>query len=494
MLDLETLPIRQKTDEEQAIKTKRIASLDFQRGLAIWMMVFLHVFNHMYDYSWVQPEDLFSNIDFFRSVFFAFSAFFGNWVGYFILISAIVNSFATTKKVLAGGSPEKLFGKQVLTGIGIWIAGAITESLGYYGYFGRVLRSGEVFTATPWVDPVNISFLWRRFFMLEALQIIAYAMIFTAIVQYFLIRKGGVEKFGRNIIIYGSLALIIVIASPFVWHGVDNMAFWKIPSESDYLDYGFSGEYHQSWPSEFFQSYNAGIVSFILAIFAGDLYPIFPYLSISFLGSLMGIAMAMPKPPKRLPLWGLCLTFGIGILAVISIFIPGLEFDITFERPTLGFFLILLTVQVGVVVFLFWLIDWRGKSEKFAQNVVVKYFRVWGMVALTIFALQIWSLVPRAIFNWTVPAHNLMNYRFGVGQEWIVLLFAIATILLYDLLIWSWAQINFIGSYEWLIVKFSSLATKKPSRRLNFRYMLNNVQWINYQLIFQEKEKVEEIN
>ena len=102
------------------------------------------------------------------------------------------------------------------------------------------------------------------------------------------------------------------------------------------------------------------------------------------------------------------------------------------------------------------------------------------MVALSIFALQIWSLVPRALFNWTIPSLNLMSEQFAIGSEWPVIIFAIATILFYDLLIWSWAQINFIGSFEWMIIKFSSLATKDPSKRLNFKYMLNDIQWINY--------------
>ncbi|MFW9924111.1 MAG: hypothetical protein ACFFDW_12565, partial [Candidatus Thorarchaeota archaeon] len=106
---MDDLPIREQTGEKETTPMNRIASLDFQRGFAIWMMVFLHVFNHMYDYSSIDASDLFTNLDFFRSLFFAFSGYFGNWVGYFIIISAIVNSFATTKKVLNGASAEKLF-------------------------------------------------------------------------------------------------------------------------------------------------------------------------------------------------------------------------------------------------------------------------------------------------------------------------------------------------------------------------------------------------
>jgi len=133
-------------------------------------------------------------------------------------------------------------------------------------------------------------------------------------------------------------------------------------------------------------------------------------------------------------------------------------------------------------VLLFYLIDWRGKGERFANNIVVKYFRTWGMVALTIFALQIWSFVPRAIFNWTIPSMNLLSEQFPARDRgWIVLIFAIVTILFYDLLIWFWAQINFIGTFEWIIIKLGVVITKQPSKRLNFKYMLNEVAWMNYQ-------------
>ncbi|NHJ86072.1 MAG: hypothetical protein FK734_11465 [Asgard group archaeon] len=474
------LEIREKPEETTKV-VQRIASLDFQRGLAIWMMVFLHVFNHIYDYSWVDSGLLFSGqpgYDFFRSLFFAFSAFFGNWVGYFILISAIVNAYATTKKALAGFPPGRLFGKQILTGLGILLAGVVTESFGYYGYFGSVFRSGETFTAAPWIDPDIVAKLWERFFLMEALQIIGWCMIITAIIQYFLFIKGGAEKFVRNIIILGSLTIVILVLSPVIWYFVDNMSYWKqnpaLPVD----------DYNNNWPSDEFQAYNHGIVSWILTIIAGDYYPLFPFLSTSLLGAVMGTALSIPKPAKRLPVWGGVLTLGIFVLAVISIF--ALPFDISFNRPYMGFYLILLGVQVGIIVLLFYLIDWRGKGAKFAKNIVVKYFRTWGMIALTIFALQIWSLVPRAVFNWTYP-ENLMSYQFGLGQEWIVLIFAVVTVLFYDLLIWLWAQTNFFMSFEWFIIRFSSLASKEPSKRLNFKFMLREVNWMNYLEIRPEK-------
>ncbi|MHA2308431.1 MAG: heparan-alpha-glucosaminide N-acetyltransferase domain-containing protein, partial [Candidatus Heimdallarchaeaceae archaeon] len=31
---------------------RRIVTLDFLRGVAIWLMIFFHASTHLYDYSW----------------------------------------------------------------------------------------------------------------------------------------------------------------------------------------------------------------------------------------------------------------------------------------------------------------------------------------------------------------------------------------------------------------------------------------------------------
>jgi len=65
-------------------KIRRIASLDFQRGLAIWMMVFLHVWNHIYDFSWIDLGTIFQEANFLFGIWVIFCGFFGGWAGYFL--------------------------------------------------------------------------------------------------------------------------------------------------------------------------------------------------------------------------------------------------------------------------------------------------------------------------------------------------------------------------------------------------------------------------
>jgi hypothetical protein len=467
--------------EENKPKMKRIASLDFQRGLAIWMMVFLHVFNHIWDFSEVGLDDLFSSLSFGLSLLMVIMAFFGGFAGYFILISSVVNSLATTKSALKGTQPGKLLFKRLLTGVGILLAGRITETFGYYGYFGRVIRSGDsILQASTWTDPFAVTFLWRRIFMMEALQIIGWSQIITGIIAFLLVRKGGAKKFVRNIIIYASLAVAILVATPFMWNWIDNLNWPNLPSVELLTNWNLSDAvYHNTWPSEALQSENVSFLTYICVILTGDLYPIFPFLATSFIGSAWGLFLAKPKPSKRLPLYGGLITLGIFVIGAVLNIILG--FDLNLQRPPMQYFFLLLGAQFGIMILLLWLVEYRGKAQKFGNNIIVKYFRLWGTIALSVFSLQIWSLVPRAILNPLFDI-NLMNEKFELlTGGWWVLMFAVLTILCYDLLFWLWAQVNFIFSFEWFIIKLGSIPTKSVSKRLNVKEILHEVEWMDYE-------------
>ncbi len=466
--------------EENKPKMKRIASLDFQRGLAIWMMVFLHVFDHIWDFSSVGLNDLFTTLNFGLSLVMVIMAFFGGFAGYFILISSVVNSLATTKSAIKRTPPGKLLFKRILTGVGILIAGRITETFGYYGYFGRVLRSGDsILAASTWTDPFALSFFWRRIFMMEALQIIGWCQIITGVVAFFLVRNGGAKKLARNLIIYSGLAVVILVATPFMWNWIDNLNWSNLPSAGLLADWDLNNAdlYHNAWPSEALQSENASFLAYLCVILTGDLYPIFPFLATSFIGSAWGLLLAKPKPSKKLPLYGGLVTLGIFVIGAVLNIILG--FDLNFQRPPMQYFFLLLGAQFGIMILLLWLVEYRGKAQKFGNNIIVKYFRLWGTIALSVFSLQIWSLVPRAILN-PIFNINLMNEKFPLKYGWWVILFAVLTILCYDLLFWLWAQINFIFSFEWFIIKLGSLPTKSVSRRLNVKEILHGVEWMDY--------------
>lgn len=458
----------------------RLASLDFQRGVAIWMMTFLHAAANMYDSSFIS-ENPGNILDLPISVILliVFFGFFAVWNSYFLFISTTVNSLSMSKKILNGQDPKKILLRQILTGIGLLVVNIIDNSFLYSGYFGMSIRTGDWTNTYP---------LWRGFFEMGTLRIIAWSIIVCSILIYFLLKDKGYEKYRRNMIILGSLAVIIIIASQFVHNAVDNIN-WTIPS---ILPTGVDLGNNPSWPSVDFQALNASFKSWILTIFAGDIEPIFPYFATALVGAMIGMTLSKPEPIKKLPLIGGI--SGLGTMGLGGLFI-GLGF-VSFgnERPPLGNYFIMFGAQICSMFLLLWLVEYRGKAQQFGDNIIVKHFRKWGMISLSIYVLQIYELLPRFVVG---SIYNLIFYprinmvsgsAFKIGEEYKTLIFAIIAILFFELLIYLWSKVNFYLSFEWIITKSVSLVTKQTTYRLDVNAMMNKIQWIDYKTISQQNQ------
>ncbi|MHA1124676.1 MAG: hypothetical protein ACTSO7_03510 [Candidatus Heimdallarchaeota archaeon] len=452
--------------------TKRIASLDFQRGLAIWLMTFLHAFEHVYDYTWVKdkPEKIFE-LPKIALVVGIIIGFFASWNAYFLLISSIVNSLSMTKKVATGQSAKKILLKQVVTGAGIVFVGYFTESFGYTGYFGNAIRYGSWGSAYP---------ILKGLFSMFTLQIIGYSMIITAVLHYFLIRKDGFLKFKRNLAIYGFLSLFIIVASPFLHNWVDSMNWDPLTYVPPDVGLGDNNQ----WPSIHFQTNNASFRAWLLTLLAGDMEPLFPYLATSFVGSMVGLSLARPKTHKRLPLIGGSLSLLMMILG--GVFLALGFFTMGNNRPQTGNFLLMLGGQLGVVFFLLHRVEYKGRGERFANKRIVKHFRLWGMISLSVYCLAIFELFPRWVIGssynllYSSEVNLLHSSLFGLGEEYKAILVAVLVILSFEALVYAWSKRNFKFSYEWCIIKLQGVSTKLPSNRLNVDYIMNNAQWANY--------------
>ncbi|MEA2071385.1 MAG: hypothetical protein U9O98_08855 [Asgard group archaeon] len=453
----------------------RIATLDFLRGLAIWLMTFLHAAANIYDSSVMTSNmDNFMNMPIGVIILAISLGFFGIWNSFFLLISAIVNSLSFSKRIQRGQEHEKALFKQLLTGVGLLIVNMIDNSFLYSGYFGTAFRTGDWSNTYP---------LYRGFFEMGTLRIIAWALIINSILLYFLLRKNGYQKTKRNILVFGCLAIVILIITPFFHNWVDNMA-WTIPTNLPPLvDLGEN----PSWPNVDFQALNASFKSWILTIFAGDIEPFFPYLATGFIGAIIGLFLVNPQPPKKLPYIGCGI--GAAIIGVGGAFVAMGMVSLDSTRPPLGNYFIMLGAQLITIFLFLWLIEFRGKGEKFATNPIVKHFRLWGIISLTIYTLQIYELLPRLIIgnitNWIFNTNYNMvaGSVFGVGGEYKAILFAFIVILFFELLIYLWSRINFLLSFEWSIISITNMFTDQKSYRLNVQIMLNNINWVNYSSI-----------
>ncbi|MHA1305168.1 MAG: hypothetical protein ACTSPI_15830, partial [Candidatus Heimdallarchaeaceae archaeon] len=407
-------------------------------------------------------------------------AFLSGWAGYFLLISATVNSLAMTKKAAKGYDPRRILVKQVLTGIGLLVVAAITEGLLYYGYIGVTIRSTGV---NKWAIQGAEDF-WMRFgrafFTMETLQAIGWCMIVNAIVHYFLMRNQGYLKFKRNMVIYGaSAAGVLGLSYPL----------WKLAE----LIYG------SRWPSESLARSYHNFSTYIWTVLTGDLEPLFPFLAVSFIGSMIGLALAMPKPPKRLPSYLGYASLGFLVLGGIFIVIgeatkdPFIRFDFTWSRPNLAYLMLLLFAWIGMVALFLNFVEYKGDPAKFANRKIVRTMRLWGTIALSVYSLQIYSLLPRWILSFLLEDVDLVREKLPYGEAGYVLLIATFICYTYHLLIVLWSKVDFKYSFEWFIIRLASIGTGTVSKRLDVDAIMNKTYWISFKdtVIIDDKEKIE---
>ncbi|MEA2071553.1 MAG: hypothetical protein U9O98_09720 [Asgard group archaeon] len=457
---------------------KRLASLDFQRGLAIWIMTLLHSFEHLYDYGWVKknPESIF-DLPKIVLIVGLFIGFFASFNSYFLLISSTVNALSVSRKVAGKKMTlNQVITKQILTGIALVVISILNSAFGYRGYIGTSLRTGNWGNITP---------MWKDIFTIHTLEIIGWSIVINAIILGLLFQNEGVKKLKRNLLIYAGLFLGIVIATPFIHTWIDNLA-WSVPTNppEELAD-------PYSWPSPYFQYYNASFKAWLCKILAGDMEPFFPYLATSFAGSIIGLSLAQDNPPKKLSLYGAigaggCMGFG-------GLFIGLNMYNLSNHRSRLGNYLLLLGAQIGIVMLLLWLVEFRGKSNVFAQRPIVKHFRLWGMVSLSIYCLQIIEIFPRWLLTiflglFSTPINLLESSVFGFGQEYLAVLVSIYIICFFEFIVYLWSQSDFKFSFEWFIIRLASLSSNKISNRLDVDLLMNKMNWYDYTIPKTQKD------
>jgi hypothetical protein len=441
-------------DTSARTSLKRIASLDFARGLAIFLMTFFHCFYHVYDHTWFvnEPEKILTYPKIVVGIM-AVLIFLGTWNTFFLLVSSAVNTLAMVRSTKRRSSPSQVLFKNILTALFLMVADHLIEGWGWYGYLGNGMRTGN------WGAFEGI---WHSFFGIATLEIIAWSLIITSIINFFLLRKNGYENYKRNMVIYAVLSSVIIISTQFVHNAVDTLVV-------------------SGWAGGEAGVVNHSFVTWFFVRIGGALEPIFPVLATGFIGAMIGLAVSRPKPSKKLVTWGsifalICVTAGVILLIV------GRPFNI-YTRPLIHIYLIQLGGEIAILMLMFRLVEFRSRGEKFANKRVVRYLRRWSMVALTIYALELYDILPKWTLNLTagrITGLNFFEKVLGYGDLKWGFLVAIYCMLWYELLLWLWGKANYKFAFEWFMLRFQSIATKTVTDRLNVELMLDRVEWVNY--------------
>ncbi len=235
---------------------------------------------------WVDRAPIMSDMgsySLFSIIFFIAVLFMGAWTGLFLLVSATGNMISMHKSYERNPKASTTVIKQIIGGFLLVLAGMITETLtGYGGYLGN-LAIGR---------PETWTVIFSNFFHFETIHAIGWCVILNGITQGILSLKGGWKKINRNIVIYMILAILVVAITPTIWNAVSKFEgypygirsfTWEIFGQSfdvtSKVQMGYLG----------YDSFGRLVILFFLNPLAAPVEPIFPFLAVSYIGSIIGL-------------------------------------------------------------------------------------------------------------------------------------------------------------------------------------------------------------
>ncbi len=427
------------------------------------------------------------------------SLFLGGWAGFFLLISAIGNMISMSKGLERGQSSKDLIMKQIMGGILLLIFAYLAEGvIGYHGALGDLLVG-----KADWLQ-----LIFHRGYHMETIHAVAWCVIINGIVQGILSRNGGHKKIKRNMMIYAVLAIIVIVATQFVWWGFDAS-----------VGGSFAQGINPMTGVEWYRGHllYADPLTNILRIFqaplAGQVEPLFPFLAVSFIGSIVGIYIIKQKnepgpkstkPIKRGILLGFILAI-VGLFFVVILLLTSTGgdffgdtlnllswgFDVTkinFEMNImwLPWFVMVTGSQIGAILLVIRLVEYSGRAEGFAKRTL--FFRRFGFVAFSVYTFQFFDVIPVFLLTLIpgIPSYGLQI--FDPIMIWVAMLLII---VFWYVILALWEKVNYAFGMEWFIAKLSVILIpiKKRSKkeglpwwktqRLDPEASLHKAEWID---------------
>jgi len=432
--------------------SNRMVTLDIVRGLCIMGMVGVHIFRRTYDLTWLGTEAM-ADRSMLHLVTLFLIAYIGGMAGLFLMVSTVSHTLSIREQLRAGKPLSGVIAKQMMSGFLLLAFALLVESvLGPHGFLGRMAY-------TPLVGDMSIGgsivqnsevILYRGFHFMT-LHTIAWAVIVNSVIQWFLLRKGGVDKVSRNVKVYLGLIVGVIVLSPVMWA----FASWVVPGYP-FATYPGTDRMVQ-YPLEGVSTFVDHVVLFALGPLAGQTEPLFPFLFISFLGAIVGLYLSMDRPPKYLPHIGMKIggaMLFIGLFGMVLMLATGLDsidnimvdpYGILRMKIWLPLLLFTTGGQLMFLMMLIRMIEYRNISEKAAQRTVM--IRRFAVVSLTVYTFQ-WmdALVLHLMSH--IPGVSVFN---GKDDFFWAIISVIAVLASWNVLLKLWEKADFRGSAEWAL-------------------------------------------
>jgi hypothetical protein len=459
---------------------KRFASLDFLRGFAIFLMIGLHVINGILNTDALMSN--MSNQSLMSLLSLVVLPFLGGLAGFFLLVSAASNMISMYRRLENGQPTNTLIMQQVIGGALLVLFAMLTEAVtGYNGAFGIFVR--DLGGTYRWATYLQIAASrWNWF---ETIHTIGWCVILNGLIQGIISRKEQWKNVSHQIRTYLIIASVMVILTIPVWIGVSKL----VPGYPWLQSSTTGGQLYL--PQIGVAPIGYLLASPFLAALAAPMEPIFPYLAISCIGSIIGIVMC--QRPDRIPkhfvkkvLVAGLIAFTVGIIGVIFTMVGvmqaagfknGIELwlDLSHFRSWfpdnisrsygeflsplswLWQFLALNGFATMFAMLIIYLVDWRGFGSEFSRSKPVQFVRRFGFAAFSNYNNQ-WLYY----LGW-IGVSLLLTGERRIKLDWNgTLLVLVVSLVLYYLVMRGWEKIKYLGSIEWMIGTLGAALT--PAR------------------------------
>ena len=391
---------------------KRLYSLDIFRGIAIMMVIIFHRF--MYD--WPGADFFFTDPQGFLKIpWFTAIMFFAGMGGIFSTISGVVTGYSTHNKISSGkGNKKMIFYAALFSFLWLTVIDYLRKFLfstkSYFeGEFLFGLVTGSLLEGTLIVPQLEL------LYYTSTLMIIGISGFVVPTLMILLSRKGGIEKVRRTKFIFGALAAVFLIVTPFLSIILDPIV----------VNLFVSGNY---------------LLGFLLALLVSPYFPIFPILAYALLGGIIGISLARDEKKRNVTIIWLLFGFlmlSIGNYILISALTRFHFYNYNFVR------FMQLGVYIMIIIILLRLVDLKSEEK---QEKIAKRFSpviMFGRASLTIFVLEAFlATIFHVILNLINPLWN--------SEPVVVLIFGIFNLAVWWIILHFWQKIDFKGSVEWM--------------------------------------------
>jgi hypothetical protein len=417
---------------------QRVATFDVIRGIAIFLVLFFHVFFFLFDSGLWESRMDGEGVSLVQlGVIF----YFAGWGGIFLMVSTAANSYVFLKRLDRGYHINDVFKKQLSSGLLLLVLAILLDIL--FDVDGIILQSidsGEIR-----YDKVRV-----RWLTIGTVRMIAMGVVAVSILLFVFYRMNHVNSHSYATRAFLGLTVLVYAITPFLRYLFENM---------------YSG-----WPDSQRESLNSVAELFYRTAFvhlSGKYEPLFPYLGTAFIGAIIGISIVRPDHPSRFPLK----LFGAGVLVKViglSFHFMGLTFY-PFVRYNFYWYIFTLGGQLMVLALAVYILEYNHGA-----NFILKYTTVvrrWGVISLTIFLFQILRVPPIVLFalfpSWNTLAFQQLNL-------WQSIIVTIVVMIYWDLVIRYWSKYKFKYSLEWIFLSIMSRSKIGSQKSLDVQEVVYN--------------------